>query len=82
MDRTPAVAMSVALHPHGDRVSATVTLDGLGAHYEASALAPVSKQQPAAGVEYQLAVSRALSKIQHDLMESVHERIDRTTDDV
>ncbi len=78
----PYVGMNVALETDPDSVKATVTLDGLGSGYEASAEAPRSHREPDAHIEFELAVSRALSRLQHNLMEQIHEKIDRTADDV
>lgn len=81
-EHTPHVAMSVALDSAAETVSATVTIDGLGPGYEATADAPRSHQDPPTDIEFELAVSRALLALEHRIMERVHERIDRSTDDV
>lgn len=80
---TPAVEMSVALEAEPDTVSATVTLEGLGTPYTATAEAWRSRREPDPHVEVELAMSRALARLEHRIMERVHERIDRSmTDDV
>lgn len=81
-ERTPEVTMTVSFEPGPDNVSATVTLDGLGLPYKATADAWRSHRDPEPNIEFALAVSRALSRLQHEIMESIHERIDRTTDDI
>lgn len=81
-DRAPDVAMSVALESEPENVTATVTLEGLALSYEATAAAPRSHSEPATHIEFELAVSRALSRLQHRIMEQIHETIDRSADDV
>lgn len=78
----PDVAMSVSLESEPENVTATVTLDGLGSSYEATAAASRSHSDPATHIEFELAVSRALSRLQHRIMEQIHEQIDRSADDV
>ncbi len=82
LDRSPDVAMTVSLASHPDSVAATVTLVGFGSDYAATAEARRSHQNPDPHIEYELAVSRALSRLQHDIMEAIHRRIDRTADDI
>ena len=82
MDRRPDIVMTVSLASDTDSVAATVTLDGFGSAYAATAEAQRSHQNPDPHIEYELAVSRALSRLQHDIMEAIHRRIDRTTDDI
>lgn len=81
-ERSPEVAMSVALDPRPDKVLATVRLEGLGMGYQATAEAPRSHHDPVTHIEFELAVSRALARLQHRIMERIHEQIDRATDDV
>lgn len=81
-EHAPKVAMRVALREAPDNVTATVAIDGLGPGYEATAEAPRSHQDPDTHIEFELAVSRALNELEHRIMERIHERIDRTTDDV
>jgi hypothetical protein len=81
-ERAPDVAMSVALLSEPDNVKATVTLDGFGSGYEATAEAPRSHQDPATHIEFELAVSRALGLLQCRIMQQIHEQIDRSTDDI
>jgi Rv2632c-like len=83
-DRTgPTVKMVVALETEPDTVTATVTLDGLETPYAASAEARRSTREPDSHIEVELAVSRALARLQHQIMERVHERINRSaTDDI
>lgn len=78
----PDVAMRVDLEEEPESVTATVTIDGLGPGYEATAAAPRGHQDPGTHIEYQLAISRALNGLQHRMMEQIHEQIDRSTDDV
>lgn len=78
----PDVTMGIALEAEPDNVTATVTIDGLGPGYEATAAARRSHQDPGTHIEYELAVSRALNRLQHRIMEQIHERIDRSADDV
>ncbi len=78
----PDVAVSVSLDTGPDSVTATVILDGLGSPYTATAEAPRSHRDPIPHIEFELAVSRALSRLQHGIMERIHEQIDRSTDDV
>lgn len=82
MDRIPDVAMTVSLASHPDSVAAAVTLVGFGSAYAATAEARRSHQNPDPHIEYELAVSRALSQLQHNIMEAIHGRIDRTADDI
>lgn len=82
-DGIPAVEMGVALETGPDTVSATVTLEGLGAPYTATAEAWRSNGERDPHVEVELAVSRALTRLEHRIMERIHERIDRSsTDDI
>lgn len=82
-DGTPAVEMNVALETKPDTVTATVTLDGLDGPYTATAEAWRSNREPDPHVEVELALSRALARLEHRIMERVHERIDRSaTDDI
>lgn len=82
MDRIPDVAMTVSLVSHPDSVAAAVTLNGFASPYAATAKAPRSRQYPDPHIEYELAVSRALSQLQHNIMEAIHGRVDRSTDDI
>jgi hypothetical protein len=79
-DGSPELALSVALDSDPDCVTATVTLDGFDSEYEATAMA--QRTDPSTEIEFKLAVSRALSALEHRMMEEIHERIDRVTDDV
>lgn len=82
-DRTPVLEMEVALEEEPDIVTATVTLDGLEMPYTATAEAWRSDREPDPHIEIELALSRALARLEHRIMERVHERIDRSaTDDI
>ena len=74
--------MNVTLESLPDKVTATVTLDGLASGYRATADAPRSHPNRTAQIEFELAVSRALSRLHHRMMEGIHEQVDRATDDV
>ena len=55
----------------------------MGSDYMAEARAPRSHGNlTAAPIDRELAVARALDEIHHQLMETIHERIDRSADDV
>ena len=82
-DLPPDVAMDVELETYPETVTATVTLDGLGAPYTVTAEAWRSSKEPDPHIEFELAVSRALNRLEHRIMERVHERIDRSgADDI
>lgn len=80
-DPIPSVELHVEFDPAPDAVNATVTMDGLGPTCKATGHAPRAVHHPDAEMDYELAVSRALSALEHQLMERVHERIDRATID-
>ena len=81
--RTPDVEMNISLESHPDTVTATLTLDGLGPSFTATGEAWRSSREPDPHIEYELAMSRALTRLEHRIMERVHQRIDRsTTDDI
>lgn len=81
-EHIPEPAMTVSLKPGPDTVAATVTLDGLGRSFTVTAEAWRSNRAPDLHIVFELALSRALSRLQHEIMESIHQRIDRETDDV
>lgn len=82
-DRIPTVELRVDFDPVADAVNATVTMDGLGPTCTSTGHAPRAVRRPDPELDYELAVSRALSGLEHQIMERVHERIDRaTTDDI
>lgn len=81
--RTTDVAMDLTLESRPDTVTATVTLDGLGPSMTATGEARRSSRDPNPHIELGLAVSRALIRLEHRIMEGIHDRIDRsTTDDI
>ncbi len=80
--RIPKPAMTVSLKPGLETVAATVTLDGIGPSFAVTAEAWRSDRAPDPHIAFELALSRALSRLQHEIMESIHQRIDRATDDV
>lgn len=80
---TSDVTLMAAIRPGDDETVATVTLTGMGTDYMAEARAPRSHGNlTAAPIDRELAVARALDEIHHQLMETIHERIDRSADDV
>ena len=82
-DRIPSVVLHVDFDPAPDAVNATVTMNGLGATCKATGHAPRAVHHPDPEMDYELAMSRALSALEHQLMERVHQRIDRAaTDDI
>jgi Rv2632c-like len=82
-DRIPSVVLHVDFDPTPDAVNATVTMDGLGPTCKATGHAPRAVRRPDPEMDYELAMSRALSALEHQLMERVHQRIDRAaTDDI
>lgn len=77
--RTTDVAMDLTLEARPD----TVTLDGLGPSMTATGEARRSSRDPDPHIELGLAVSRALIRLEHRIMEGIHEPIDRSsTDDI
>lgn len=79
----PKLTMSVASIAHPDELGTTVTLGGLGAPYVCSARAALPPGGEASlRMALELSVVRALHKLEHEMMERIHEGIDRITDDV
>lgn len=83
VEATPRLTMNVASALEADELRTTVTLEGLGEPYAGSATASVTRRDArSSGIAFELSVVRALQALQHEIMERVHERIDRATDDV
>jgi hypothetical protein len=77
------VNLTVAIRASEDTTIATVALGGLESDYLAEAEAPRSHGKlTIAPIDRELAVARALDAIHHQIMESIHERIDRSADDI
>ncbi len=83
LDLSPDLTLTVAIRDEADKTIASIALGGLGTDYVAEAEAPRSHGNlTIAPIDRELAVARALDEIHHQLMESIHERIDRSADDV
>ena len=79
----PKVRMSVSWLAHEGTMTASVKLEGLGEAYESEGVAPVTHGATAIPtIASELAMARALNDLQHQIMGRLHERIDRSTDDV
>lgn len=79
----PRLTMSVATIAHPDELVTTITFEGLGEPYVCSATAPLSpSRETSLRIGVQLGVVRALHNLEHEMMERIHEQIDRVTDDV
>jgi hypothetical protein len=80
---SPGVTLTVTIRADADKTIADVTLGGLGATYRAEAEASRSHGKlTSSPIDRELALARALDEIHHQLMESIHERIDRSADDI
>jgi len=83
IESTSEVTLGVAIRQEAGETLARVALGGLGPLYVSEARAPRSHGKlTAAPIDRELAVARALDDIHHQLMVSIHERIDRTADDI
>jgi len=79
----PKVSIHVELHDVEDRVTATATVEGLSEPFTAEASAAHGRGDAAPlEIAPDLAVARVLNRLQHGIIESIHERIDRSGDDI
>jgi hypothetical protein len=79
----PKLTMSVASIAHPEELTTTITFDGLDEPYVCSATAPLNpRRETSLRIALQLSVVRALHELEHEMMEHIHEQIDRVTDDV
>jgi len=83
-DVLPKVRMHLELESEGESVTATAVLDGFGEPFHASGSAAQSRDRDPArpNLAAELAVVRALSDLHHQILERVHERIDRSMGDI
>lgn len=84
VDVLPKVRVNVTVETGDETVSATATVDGLSRTYQAVGNAPYRNTgaHPMPRIGPELAVARALHVLYHDMMESIHERIDRSYEDI
>ena len=79
----PKLTMSVASIAHAEELVSTVTLEGLGEPFLCSATAALNTtREESLRIALELSIVRALRELEHELMERIHEGIDRFTDDV
>ena len=83
-DVLPKVRMHLELEDIGESITAIVVLDGLGEPFRAvgSAAQSPDRDPSRPSLAPELAVVHALSDLQHQLLERVHEHIDRSTGDI
>lgn len=82
-DVLPLVHVAVALDADDDELSATTVLEGLDVDIRGHGVAPLHTDQDPGAPDFaiDLAVARSLRDLHRLLMESVHERVDRTAGD-
>lgn len=81
---TPALRMTALIQRDGETIGAVIGLVGLGAPYEAHASAPVRHDRvpTETSLASELAMARAVNDLHHQMMKRIHERIDRSVDDI
>lgn len=84
IDVLPKVRMSLALEADTEAITATAVLDGFGERFRVHGSAPQSPDRDPVCPNFapELAVARALSELHHQLLERVHEHIDRSMGDI
>lgn len=79
----PKLTMTVASIVHADQLETTVSFEGLGEPHVCSATAAMNPSREASlRIALELSVVRALHQLEHEIMERIHEGIDRVTDDI
>lgn len=84
VDVLPKVRVNVTVETEDETVTATAVVDGISRTFRAVGNAPYSTAgtRPVPRIAPELAVARALHVLYHEMMESIHERIDRAYEDI
>lgn len=79
----PKLTVTLSSVARDDQLETSVTLEGLDEPHTGSATASLThRRESSRRMALELSVIRALQALQHEMMVTVHERIDRATDDV
>ena len=83
-DVLPKVRMSLVIEVDEASMVATAVLDGFGEPLRAVGMAPLTPDRDPGCPSFtpEIAVARALGELHHQLLERVHERIDRAGSDI